>query len=81
MIGHSFPEYVFIRVSIFALRLVAPLSIICLFASWYRAECVYSQWLGYYAVIEVAFYLGVYLPRSYLLQQVITSSGSGWLQN
>lgn len=70
MIGHSLPEYIFIRTSIFALRLIAPLSIAYLCASWYSGSWVYSRWLGYYAVVEATFYLGVYLPRSYLLQQV-----------
>ncbi|KAI0083186.1 hypothetical protein BDY19DRAFT_998779 [Irpex rosettiformis] len=69
MIGHSLSEYVFIRICIFALRLIAPLSILHLFASWYRGEWVYSRYLGYYAVVEATFYLGVYLPRCRLLQQ------------
>ncbi|KAI0743297.1 hypothetical protein BC629DRAFT_217644 [Irpex lacteus] len=72
MIGHSLPEYIFIRTSIFALRLIAPLSITYLCASWYSDSWVYSPWLGYYALVEATFYLGVYLPRSYLLQQPAT---------
>ncbi|KAI0073954.1 alpha/beta-hydrolase [Panus rudis PR-1116 ss-1] len=69
MIGHSFPEYVFINISILCLRLVAPLSIVYLTASIYLKQWVHSRWLGYYAIIEAAFYLLVYLPRSYLLQK------------
>ena len=70
MIGHSLPEFVFIRLSIAALRLIAPLSIAYLAASWYTGRWFYSCWLGYYALAESLFYLAVYLPRTRVLQHV-----------
>ena len=70
MIGHSLPEYVFIRLSILGLRLIAPLSIAYVAISWYLHRWIYSKWLGYYALVESIFYLCVYLPRSRLMQQV-----------
>jgi hypothetical protein len=70
MIGHSVPEYIFIRFSIACLRLVAPLSIAYVAASWYRGQWIYSALLGYYATLEAVFYLFVYLPRTYYMQQV-----------
>ena len=70
MIGNSRPEYVFIRISIIGLRLIAPLSIIYLAASYYAAAFLCSPFLGVYALIEAAFYLFVYLPRSFYLQRV-----------
>ncbi|KAH9900781.1 Alpha/Beta hydrolase protein [Cubamyces lactineus] len=69
MIGDSFPEYVFIRFSIFCLRSIAPLSILYIILSWYHHCFLYSWWLGLYATAEAAFYLLVYLPRSRLLQK------------
>ncbi|KAI0685398.1 Alpha/Beta hydrolase protein [Cytidiella melzeri] len=69
MLGHSLPEYVFIRTCILALRLIAPLSGMYLCASGRLGYWLWSRWLGYYAAAEVAFYLGVYLPRSFFMQQ------------
>ncbi|KAI0771077.1 Alpha/Beta hydrolase protein [Trametes elegans] len=69
MIGDSFPEYVFIRLSILGLRLIAPLSIVYTCFSWYYGHFLCSPWLGWYAVAEAAFYLLVFLPRSRLLQK------------
>jgi hypothetical protein len=70
MIGHSWPEYVFIRIAILALRLIAPLSIIYLAACYHAAAFLWSPVLGVYALVEAAFFLFVYLPRSFYLQQV-----------
>jgi hypothetical protein len=70
MIGQSWPEYVFIRLSITGLRLVAPLSIIYLSASWSVGTFLWSPFLGAYALIEAPFFLLVYLPRYYRLQRV-----------
>ncbi len=70
MIGDSWPEYVLIRISILALRLIAPLSIFYLAASYHASAFLWSPFLGAYALVEAAFYLFVYLPRSYYLQQV-----------
>ena len=70
MIGNSWPEYVIIRISIIGLRLIAPLSIIYLAASYNAAAFLWSPFLGAYALVEAAFYLFVYLPRSFHLQQV-----------
>ncbi|KAI0703756.1 Alpha/Beta hydrolase protein [Cytidiella melzeri] len=69
MIGHSLPEYVLIRFLIMVLRLIAPLSGMYLCASRHLGYWLWSRWIGYYTIAEVAFYLGVYLPRSYLMQQ------------
>jgi hypothetical protein len=68
MIGKSIKDYVIIRIAILALRLVAPASLVYLAASLYQMEFLLS-WLGLYAFAESAFYLLVYLPRSYLMQK------------
>ena len=70
MITDSKPEYVFIRLSILGLRLIAPLSIA--FVAWgaYNGHVPRPTWLFCYAAVESAFYLFVYLPRSFLLQRV-----------
>ncbi|KAL6300228.1 hypothetical protein BKA93DRAFT_740959 [Sparassis latifolia] len=70
MIGDSLPEYIFIQLSIFFLRLVAPLSILYTLASWYSGQLLFPPWLGYYSLTEAAFYLFVYLPRNVYLQKV-----------
>ena len=70
MIGRSVPEYIFIRLCIIGLRLVAPLSIVYLGFSYYRGHFLWSAFLGAYAVAEAAFYLLVFLPRNRLLQKV-----------
>ena len=70
MIGQTWPEYVFIRLSIFGLRLVAPLSIVYLAASWSVGTFFWSPLFGVYALIEALFYLLVYLPRQYRFQRV-----------
>lgn len=69
MIGHSIPEYIFIRIAIFALRSVAPLSFLYLGTSLLLGQWLYTAWLGIYASLEAAFYLFVYLPRTYALQK------------
>ncbi|KAI0293580.1 hypothetical protein BC826DRAFT_1105012 [Russula brevipes] len=69
MIGRSWPEYVFIRTAILGLRLVAPLSIVYLAASCRAGAFLWSSLLGAYTLVESAFFLFVYLPRSYRLQQ------------
>ncbi|KAH8998375.1 hypothetical protein EDB86DRAFT_3064189 [Lactarius hatsudake] len=69
MIGHSWPEYVFIRFSVSALRLVAPLSIVYLAASWSAGTFLWSPLFGVYALIESLFFLLVYLPRRSRLQR------------
>ena len=70
MIGHSWSEYVFIRLSIFALRSIAPLSILYSCFSLYYGRLLYSRWLGAYAAAEAAFYLLVFIPRTRFLQKV-----------
>lgn len=70
MIGHSIPEYVFIRVSITILRLIAPLSIIYLAGCYYTQQWILSPWLSAYAAVEATFYLLIYLPRSMFMQKV-----------
>lgn len=71
MIGSSVPEYIFIRIAIALLRLVTPLCIVYTFASWYLGGWIYSRWFGYYALVECAFYLLVYLPRNWYLQRAV----------
>lgn len=82
MIGHSAAEYVFIRISIFGLRAIAPLSISYVafyLAKWYQGDRLESPALtalAVYTALEAGFYLFVYLPRSKRLQKVrITLSG------
>ncbi len=70
MIGHSWSEYVFIRLCILGLRSIAPLSILYSCLSLYNGHLLYSRWLGIYAVAEAAFYLLVFIPRTRLLQRV-----------
>ena len=73
MISNSFPEYVFIRICIAALRAIAPLSLVYTLASWYEARFLYSRSLGLYALAEACFYVFVYLPRSFYLQKASLS--------
>jgi hypothetical protein len=70
MIGQSWPEHVFIRISILALRLIAPLSIVYLAASYYHGTFLWSPILGIYTLIEAAFFSFVYLPRRFSMQRV-----------
>jgi hypothetical protein len=70
MIGQTWPEYVLIRISILALRLIAPLSIVYLAASYYHDTFLWSPILGIYTLIEAAFFLFVYLPRRFSMQRV-----------
>jgi hypothetical protein len=74
MIGNSFPEYLFIRTSITALRLVAPTSILYLAVSVWNAAFPISPWLGFVAIAEAGFFLVVYLPRKKRLQAVCSIS-------
>lgn len=70
MLGTSLPEYVFIRTSIALLQLVAPCSFI--YVTYFAAAQPTTRWqasLGVYAVVEILFYILVYLPRRYLLQK------------
>ena len=75
MIGKTRKEYVFIRASIALLRLVAPASIVSLFAyligSLYMRKLLISPWFAIYPAAEASFYLLVYLPRRAFLQKVI----------
>jgi len=68
MIGNSLPEYLFIRTSIAALRLVAPTSILYLALSVWNAAFPISPWLGVVAVAEAGFFVAFYLPRTRRLQ-------------
>ncbi|EJF66356.1 hypothetical protein DICSQDRAFT_166050 [Dichomitus squalens LYAD-421 SS1] len=72
MLGRSLPEYVFIRLSIFALQLITPLSIAYMCASWYYKHALYSPWIAIYAGLEASFYLLVFVPRNRLLQKAAT---------
>jgi hypothetical protein len=70
MIGHSSLEYIFIRISIFGLRLVTPLSVAYVAYSTYLQQIPKPLPLFCYAAVEAGFYFLVYLPRSYCLQKV-----------
>lgn len=67
---HLQTDYVVILSLVTSLRLVAPLSIAYTLLSYYAGHWIYSQWLGWYALAEVAFYALVYFPRRKLLQKV-----------
>ncbi|KAI0748754.1 hypothetical protein C8Q80DRAFT_756848 [Daedaleopsis nitida] len=70
MIGRSLPEYVFIRLCILGLRLIAPASIVYILLSCYHGKLLVSELLGYYAAAEAFFYLCIFLPRSRHLQKL-----------
>ena len=80
MIGNSFPEYLFIRTSITALRLVAPTSILYLALSVWNAAFPISPLLGAVAVAEAGFFLAFYLPRTRRLQAVCVALISSFLK-
>jgi hypothetical protein len=75
MIGDNWPAYVFIRVAILAFRLITPLSITYLAASYHAGAFRWSPFAGVYAIVEAVFFLFVYLPRSFYLQQVCSHRG------
>ncbi|KAJ4371928.1 hypothetical protein N0V86_008482 [Didymella sp. IMI 355093] len=69
MIGTSIPQYVFIRLCIFALRLITPLSIF--YVSFSLAEHPTSaggRFLLTWSIIEALFWVLVYIPRKRALQ-------------
>lgn len=74
MIGHSLVAYVCIRITVLFFRAIAPLSIVywslrlTILPPSYRVVLP----LEIIAVAEAAFYLFVYLPRRYVLQQPAT---------
>jgi hypothetical protein len=70
MIGTSLPEYVFIRASVAALRVITPLSIAYCGLSIIRPpQSIGSTVLLAWTSLESAFYFLVYLPRKYSLQR------------
>jgi hypothetical protein len=70
MIGKGVKDYILIRMVISGFRLIAPISFLYLAVSFYRNKFPVSTWLGLYAILEAAFYLLVYLPRSHHIQKV-----------
>ena len=70
MIGTSFKEYAFIRVCIFFLHYIAPISIACCVLTLFIRHSVFRipKLLEIIAIAETAFYLFIYLPRRYYLQ-------------
>ena len=82
MLGKTIPEYIFIRAAISGLRLIAPLSALCV--AWTLLvpasipTYLDSKWTLFYscgrvyATLEVAFFVCVYLPRRYHLQKART---------
>lgn len=71
MIGTTAPEYVFIRISISLLRLIAPASILYLAYSAYVGQFFITPWIAVLAVPEAIFFLCFYLPRKRLIQQLV----------
>ncbi|KAH7128141.1 hypothetical protein B0J11DRAFT_483821 [Dendryphion nanum] len=73
MIGTSIFDYIFIRVCIFVLHLIAPLSVFyCLISLVYPAPFHVNGILRVWATLETAFYLLVYHPRRLYLQRAAT---------
>ncbi|KAF5382051.1 hypothetical protein D9615_004215 [Tricholomella constricta] len=64
----DFPEYIFIRASIAALRLIAPTSILYLATSAYYRSFLFTPILGGLAIAEASFYLFVHVPHTRRLQ-------------
>ena len=70
MIGTTLVEFIFIRIAITLLRLVAPLSLIYLAAEYWRGTLDFLYPPTLYALLEVSFFVLVYLPRRSRLQKV-----------
>lgn len=70
MIGTSIAELVFIRLTITSLRLVVPLSATYLAVESWRGTLNLASPLSSYALLELAFFSLVYLPRKSRLQKV-----------
>ena len=82
MISDTYPNYIFIRICISLLQLIAPLSTgyiiflaICKIYNGQTFLCFFKPtWLQaglfVYALLEAGFYLGVYLPRRRRMQAV-----------
>jgi hypothetical protein len=69
MIGTSLPEYVFVRIGIFGLRAITPLSIFyCAFSIAEPPSSAAGRFLLTWSIIETSFWLLVYLPRKRALQ-------------
>lgn len=72
MIGTTLVEFVFIRITIVLLRLVAPFSLIYLAEESWRGTFSFASPFIIYALLEFGFFALVYLPRERLLQKVGT---------
>ncbi|KAF2679750.1 hypothetical protein K458DRAFT_346364 [Lentithecium fluviatile CBS 122367] len=69
MIGTSIPEYIFVRVCIWGLRAITPLSIFyCSFSIADPPSSGFRKFLLAWAMLETAFWLLVFLPRKRTLQ-------------
>ncbi|KZT10371.1 uncharacterized protein LAESUDRAFT_721715 [Laetiporus sulphureus 93-53] len=62
-------DYIVVQALLASLRLVTPLSMAYMLLSCFTGHWIYSKWLGWYALAEVAFYALVYLPRRKMLQK------------
>ncbi|MCJ1274807.1 hypothetical protein MMC21_002605 [Puttea exsequens] len=71
MIGDSLREYIFIRLCIYFLHFLAPLSILYCTVFLLLKPDAYRipWWLEFYCLAETLFYIIVYLPRRYSLQR------------
>ncbi|KAJ3823628.1 hypothetical protein F5880DRAFT_498512 [Lentinula raphanica] len=73
MLGRTIHEHIFILISIALLRLVAPASFLYLFLCLYTRSLAINHlahpWIFPIALLEVSFYLLVYIPRKGVLQK------------
>lgn len=80
LIGNSLPEYIFIRLAVPALRLIAPCAVVsCILIPVFRPRLLSQHkalWpLAGWAIAESAFFVGVYVPlRLYLQRPVVHPS-------
>lgn len=79
MIGTSIWEYVFIRVCIFCMQLIAPISVIYSVMSWtpglhlpFLTRIHVPEILERWLILEAVFYLLIYLPRKTTLRTSVT---------
>lgn len=69
MIDHSIPRYIFIRICIFALRLITPISIfICSLSIAEPPQNGFTKFLLAWSIVETAFWVLVFIPRKRALQ-------------
>ncbi|KAH7304600.1 hypothetical protein B0I35DRAFT_445096 [Stachybotrys elegans] len=79
MIGLSAWDYIFIRICIFFLQILAPLSVVYSLASWLiHLPLHIPHMLQVWLALEAIFYILVYLPRKNYLQSVVKHPAAGF---